>query len=105
MTTTQMTQLILTSVLFVTVILAGVFSVEVSGVWLRNRREERANAVRDAEARMSDRYDRERNSWLAILEEKDKELENANEMITRLQKNYDIATRVLGAADRKGEEE
>jgi hypothetical protein len=96
-----MAQLICTSVLFITVILAGVFSVEVSGAWLRNKREERTNAVREAESRMSDRYDRERASWLAILAEKDRELESMTAMVKRLEKNYEIATRVLSAVDEK----
>lgn len=105
MTQIQMTQLILTTVLFVTVILAGVFGIEISSNWLRNKREVRANAVRDAEARMSDRYDRERSSWLAILAEKDREIETLNGMVRKMEKNYEIATRVLGAADnKKGEE-
>lgn len=58
MTTTQMAQLICTSVLFITVILAGVFSVEVSGAWLRNKREERRNGIREAERTVSERFDR-----------------------------------------------
>ena len=101
MTTTQMAQLICTSVLFITVILAGVFYVEVAGVWLRNRREERRNGIREAERVMSERYDRERNSWLELLAQKDRELEITNALLARLQKNYDIATKVLAVADRK----
>ncbi len=101
MTTTQMAQLICTSVLFITVILAGVFSVEVAGVWLRNRREERRNGIREAERTVSERFDRERNSWMELLAQKDRELEITNALLARLQKNYDIATKVLAVADRK----
>lgn len=101
MTTTQMAQLICTSVLFITVILAGVFSVEVSGAWLRNKREERRNTVREAERVMSERYDRERNSWLELLAQKDRELEITNALLARLQKNYEIATKVLSVAKRE----
>ena len=90
--------------LFITVTIAGTFAVELMAMWLRNRREERANAVREAERSAAERYDRERSSWLAILAEKDRELESMNAMLQRLQKNYDIATRVLTAADKeKGE--
>ena len=101
MTNTQMVQLVCTSVLFITVVLAGVFSVELAGAWLKNRREERANGVREAESRISARYDRERDSWLAILAEKDKEVKELNEMVNRLSKNLDIATKVLSVAERK----
>lgn len=104
MTNTQMAQLICTSVLFITVILAGTFGVEISANWLRNKREERKNAVREAEGRMSDRYDRERSSWLSILAEKDKQIETLNGMVQKLEKNYAIATKVLAVADRKGED-
>ena len=103
MTTVQMAQLILTTVLFVTVILAGTFGVEIASVWLRNRREERANTVREAEKRIGERFDRERESWLAILGEKDRELESMTQMVKRLEKNYEIATKVLAVADVKGE--
>lgn len=103
MTGTQMIQFVCTSVLFITVILAGVFSVECAGAWLRNKREERANGVREAESRISARYDRERDSWLAILTEKDNEIRSLTEQNSRLNKNLDIATRVLAVAERKGE--
>lgn len=101
MTSQQMVQLVCTTILMITVVIAGIFGTDLSAKWLRNRREERRNTVREAEQRMSDRYDRERNNWLAILAEKDRELASVNEMLTRLQKNYDIATKVLAIADRK----
>ena len=101
MTSQQMVQLVCTTILMITVVIAGIFGTDLSAKWLRNRREERRITVREAEQRMSERYDRERNSWLAILAEKDRELASVNEMLTRLQKNYDIATRVLAVADRK----
>ena len=103
MTNTQMVQLVCTTVLFITVILAGVFSVELAGAWLKNRREERANGVKEAESRISARYDKERNSWLAILAEREREVKELNELVTRLNKNLDIATRVLSVAERKSE--
>ena len=101
MTVQQMVQLVCTTVLLITVVIAGIFGTDLTTKWLKNRREERANAVREAESRMSDRYDRERASWLAILAEKDRELESMTAMVKRLEKNYEIATRVLSAADEK----
>ena len=68
---------------------------------LRQEAETLRRKEEEAEARISDRYDRERASWLAILAEKDRELENANQMLNRLQKNYDIATKVLSVAKRE----
>lgn len=105
MTAQQMVQLVCTTVLLITVVIVGIFGTDIMTKWLKNRREERRNTVREAETRMSDRYDRERASWLAILAEKDRELANVNEMLTRLQKNYDIATKVLSVAKREGAEE
>lgn len=101
MTAQQMVQLVCTTVLLITVVIAGIFGTDLTTKWLKNRREERSNAVRDAESRMSDRYDRERASWLAILAEKDRELESMTAMVKRLEKNYEIATRVLSAVDEK----
>lgn len=105
MTSQQMVQLVLTTVLFITVILAGVFGAEISANWLRNRREQRRGDVREAEQRMSDRYDRERNSWLEIIAEKDREIDVLNGMVKKLEKNYEIATRVLAVADSRKEGE
>lgn len=87
--------------LFITVTIAGTFAVELMAMWLRNRREERANAVREAERTAAERYDRERSSWLAILAEKDRQIETLNGMVQKLEKNYSIATRVLTAVDEK----
>ena len=101
MTSQQMVQLVCTTILMITVVIAGIFGTDLATKWLRNRREERRNGIREAEQRISERYDRERNSWIAILAEKNRELENANAMLARLQKNYDIATRILNVADRK----
>lgn len=101
MTAQQMVQLVCTTVLLITVVIAGIFGTDMATKWLRNKREERTNAVREAESRMSDRYDRERASWLAILAEKDRELESMTAMVKRLEKNYEIATRVLSAVDEK----
>ena len=101
MTAQQMVQLVCTTILMITVVVAGIFGTDIATKWLRNRREERRNTVKEAEARISDRYDRERASWLAILAEKDRELENADQMLNRLQKNYDIATKVLSVAKRE----
>jgi len=105
MTAQQMVQLVCTTVLMITVILVGIFGTDITARWLRNRREERANAVREAERTAAERYDRERSSWLAILAEKDKQIETLNGMVQKLEKNYSIATKVLAVADRKGEAE
>lgn len=101
MTAQQMVQLVCTTILMITVVIAGIFGTDLATKWLRNRREDRANSVREAEQRVSARFDKERESWLAILGEKDRELENANAMLSRLQKNYDIAVKVLAVADGK----
>ena len=103
MTNQQMVQLVCTTILMITVVIAGIFGTDLAAKWLRNRREERRTGIREAEQRISERYDRDRNSWLAILAEKDRELNNANAMLAKLQKNYEIATKVLAAADRKEE--
>lgn len=104
MTTTQMVQLVCTTILMITVILVGIFGTDITSRWLRNRREERTNAVREAERTAAERYDKERSSWLMILAEKDRQIESLNGMVQKLEKNYSIATRVLTAVDdKKGE--
>ena len=104
MTGQQMVQLVCTTVLMITVVIAGIFGTDLASKWLKDRREERANGIREAERLMSERYDRERNSWLELLAQKDRELNSLTQMVKKLEKNYDIATNVLAVADRKGEE-
>ena len=101
MTAQQTVQLVCTTILLITVVIAGIFGTDLTTKWLRNRREERANAVREAERAAAERYDRERSGWLAILAEKDRELEAANALLQKLQKNYDIATKVLSVAKKE----
>ena len=103
MTKQEMLLWVITAVLFITVVLGGVFATSAASIWFRNRREERRNTVRAAEARSSERFNRERDSWLAILAEKVKELERLNEMVSRLEKNYEIATRILQNAEPRKE--
>ena len=105
MTAQQMVQLVCTTVLLITVVIAGIFGTDMATKWFQNKREERRNDVREAERMAAEKYDRERASWLAILAEKDRELESMTAMVKRLEKNYEIATRVLSAVDeKKGEE-
>lgn len=101
MTAQQMVQLVCTTVLLITVVIAGIFGTDMATKWLRNKREERRNGIREAERTVSERFDRERNSWMELLAQKDRELEITNALLARLQKNYDIATKVLAVADRK----
>lgn len=101
MTANEMAHVIATGVQFIGIVLGGVFAVELCAMWLRNRREERRNSVRAAEARSSERFDGERNSWLQILAEKDREIETLKAMNEKLSKNYDIATKILSVAERK----
>ena len=54
MTPHDVAQWVCTAVRLIIVVLAGTFAVELTGAWLRNKREERRNAVREAEGRMSD---------------------------------------------------
>lgn len=93
--------MIATGVQFIGIIVGGTLGVEMCAMWLRNKREERRITVRTAEARSSERFDGERNSWLAILAEKDREIETLKAINERLNKNYEIATKILAVAERK----
>lgn len=101
MTANEMAHVIATGVQFIGIVLGGVFAVELCAMWLRNRREERRNSVRAAEARSGERFDGERNSWLQILAEKDREIETLKALNEKLTKNYDIATKIIAVAERK----
>lgn len=103
MTNQEMALWVCTAVLFITVVLGGVFAANAASIWFRNRREERQNTIRAAEVRQAERFNRERDSWLEILAEKDQQLARMNELVSRLEKNYDIATRILQTAEPRKE--
>lgn len=100
MNANEMAHVIATGVQFIGIVLGGVFAVELCAMWLRNRREERRNSVRAAEARSSERFDGERNSWLQILAEKDREIDTLKALNEKLTKQYDIATKIIAVAER-----
>ena len=93
--------MIATGVQFIGIIVGMTLGVEMCAMWLRNKREERRITVRTAEARSSERFDTERSSWLAIRAEKDREIETLKALNERLNKNYEIATKILAVAERK----
>ena len=100
-----------TAVLFITVTIAGVFAVELMAMWLKNRREERTNRILALEARSSERFDTERDSWIRLIRQKDAEISRKDDEIGRLEdllstlhKNYDIANRLMENAEFKKED-
>lgn len=104
MTQEQIIQITNTTVSFVTVILAGAVIMSAIGAWLRNRREERSNRVRLAEARADEMHDRERDQWTSLLREKDGQIAALHNEVLRLSRNYDIVSNILKVAEKKGEE-
>ena len=111
MTSQQVALWVCTAVLFITVTIAGVFAVELMAMWLKNRREERETRIRALEARTSDRFDTERDSWIRLIRQKDAEIVRKDaeivrlgDLISTLNKNYDIANRLMENAEFKKEE-
>ena len=111
MTSQQVALWVCTAVLFITVTIAGVFAVELMAMWLKNRREERANRILSLEARSSERFDTERDSWIQLIRQKDAEIVRKDaeivrlgDLISTLNKNYDIANRLMENAEFKKEE-
>lgn len=102
MTQDQIISITNTTVSFITVILAGAVITSAVGAWLRNRREERANRIKLAEARADAMHDRERDQWTNLLREKDGQIAALHNEVLRLSRNYDIVSNVLKAAEKKG---
>ena len=103
MTQDQIIQITNTTVSFITVVLAGAVITSAIGSWLRNRREERSNRVRLAEARADAMHDRERDQWTTLLREKDGQIAALHNEVLRLSRNYDIVSNILKLAEKKGE--
>ena len=99
----QTGMIICSSILFFTVIVAGMFASSAASVWIRNRREERASAERIQTARADESRDRERNEWVSLLRQKDEQINSLNNEVLRLSRNYDVARKLLQVAAKKGE--
>ncbi len=93
--------IICTAVLFVTILIAGMFSANAVSMWIKNRREERANRLQVAELRQGEWEERERNQWMALFQQKDDEVKALRMTNMRLEKNLEIASRLLEASEQK----
>ena len=97
-------------VLFVTVVIGGVFVSQVAVLWLRNKREERKHYERRLEIRCSDKWDEERENWMGMIDDRDKEitklLKNIDELkdeLSRTNTNYNNAKKLIDHKNLKGE--
>lgn len=98
-------------ILFVTVVLGGVFSSQVAVLWLRNKREERRHDERRLAIRCSDKWDAERENWMKMLDDRDKEVKDLmNEIhalkdeLSRKNTSYNNAKKLMENVTLKGEE-
>ena len=101
MTTQQMFMYVCTAVLFITVVLGGVFSSNAASIWLKNKREERAARYALAELRHDDRMDKERSDWMRLVQEKDGYIKSLQNELLRISKNHEIAMNLLKESERQ----
>lgn len=99
--------IVCTAILFVTVVIGGMFASNAASIWLKNRREERANKLAVAEARHDEQHEREREDWMKLLQEKDAYIKSLSNELLRTAKNNEIAMRLLRESElaRMGKEQ
>lgn len=91
-------------VLFVTVILGGVFSSQVAVIWFKNKKEERKNENKQRELDRMDRFEKERSAWYELAKEQNQRIEKMSEELTRLTRDYENAKKLMKKINLKGEE-
>lgn len=91
-------------ILFVTVVLGGVFSSQVAVLWIRNKREERKHDDRRRERDKIDNFENERNAWYALAKEQADRIDRMSEEIARLTRDYENAKKLMKKVNLKGEE-
>ena len=89
-------------VLFVTVVIGGIFSSQVAVLWLRNKREQRRHDDRNREQDRVDRLEAERNAWVSVIAEKDKLIISLTEELRQQTKDYDRAKEIMQKVNLKG---
>ena len=91
-------------ILFVTVVLGGVFSSQVAVLWIRNKREERKHDDRRREKDKIDQFEKERNAWYELAKEQATRIDRMSEELTRLTRDYENAKKLMKTVKVKGEE-
>lgn len=101
MTTQQMFMFVCTTVLFITVIIGGMFASNAASIWLKNRREERTARYALAELRHDDRMDKERSDWMRLVQDKDEYIKSLQNELLRVSKSHEIAMNLLKESERQ----
>ena len=89
-------------VLFVTVVIGGIFSSQVAVIWFKNKREQRRHDDRNREQDRIDRLEAERNAWVSVIAEKDKLIISLTEELRQQTKDYDRAKEIMQKVNLKG---
>lgn len=87
--------IVCTAVLFVTVVIGGMFASNAASIWIKNRREERAAKYERDELRHDEKHEMERNTWIQLLQEKDAYIKSLHNELLRTSKDRDLAIRLL----------
>lgn len=93
--------IVCTAVLFVTVVIGGMFASNAASIWLKNRREERANKLAITESRHDEQHERERNEWAKLLREKDAYIKSLHNELLRESRRNELAIQLLRKFDAK----
>ena len=91
------------AILFITVVLGGIFSVQLAGIWLRVKREDRKYEAEQKERDKYDRWKEERKHWIDLVSDQNKRLNEMSDQLVRLTRDYENAKQLMGKVNLKGE--
>ena len=91
-------------ILFVTVVLGGVFSSQVAVLWIRNKREQRKHEDRNREKDRLDQYEAERAAWVSVINEKDRVIVHLSEELRKQTRELEQAKQIMSKVNLKGDQ-
>ena len=91
-------------ILFVTVVLGGVFSSQVAVLWIRNKREQRKHDDRNREKDRLDQYEAERAAWVSVINEKDRVIVHLSEELRKQTRELEQAKQIMSKVNLKGDQ-
>lgn len=91
-------------ILFVTVVLGGVFSSQVAVLWIRNKREQRKHDDLNREKDRLDQYEAERAAWVSVINEKDRVIVHLSEELQKQTRELEQAKQIMSKVNLKGDQ-
>lgn len=90
-------------VIFITVVLGGMFGVQLASIWLKFKREEMRSEREKREVMQEVRWEQERDHWVGIVKDQNKRIDALSDELVKLSRDYENAKNLMSKVNLKGE--